>query len=160
MRVGTGYDVHPLVRGRRLMLGGVEVPFDQGLEGHSDGDAVIHAIIDALLGAAGLGDIGIHFPSSDPGLKGISSLILLQRIRSLLEQDGWRIANVDATIIAERPKLTPYVPQMREAIARALEVETERISVKSTTSKGLGFIGQGQAIAVHAVALVTGEVDR
>jgi 2-C-methyl-D-erythritol 2,4-cyclodiphosphate synthase len=160
MRVGTGYDVHPLVRGRRLMLGGIEVPFDQGLEGHSDGDAVIHAIIDALLGAAGLGDIGIHFPSSDPGLKGISSLILLQRIRSLLEQDGWHIANVDATIIAERPKLTPYVPQMREAIARALEVETERISVKSTTSKGLGFIGQGQAIAVHAVALVTGEVDR
>lgn len=159
MRVGVGYDVHPLVRGRRLMLGGVEVPFDQGLEGHSDGDAAIHAIIDALLGAAGLDDIGTQFPSSDPNLKGISSLILLQRVRSLLEQAGWRIGNVDATILAERPKLAPHVPRMREAIARTLDIETDQISVKSTTAKGLGYIGQGQAIAVHAVALISREVD-
>ncbi len=157
MRVGTGYDVHPLVRGKRLMLGGVKVPFDRGLEGHSDGDAAIHAIIDALLGVAGLGDIGTHFTSSDPQLKDISSLVLLQRVRSMLGQNGWHIGNVDATIIAERPKLTPYVAGMREAIARALEIGTEQVSVKSTTSKGLGFIGQGQAIAAQAVASISGE---
>jgi len=159
MRVGIGYDVHPLVRGKRLMLGGVKVPFDRGLEGHSDGDAAVHAIIDALLGAAGLGDIGTHFPSSDPHLKDISSLVLLQRVRAMLEQNGWHVGNVDATIIAERPKLTPYVSAMREAIARALGVETQRVSVKSTTSKGLGFIGQGQAIATQAVASISAEVN-
>lgn len=154
MRVGVGYDLHPLVPGRKLILGGVEIPFEKGLDGHSDADALVHAIIDALLGAAALGDIGMHFPSSDPTLQGISSLILLGRVRALLEQARWRIGNVDATIIAQQPVLTPYVTRMRESISRILEIEMERVAVKSTTSKGLGMIGRGEAIAVHAVALV------
>ncbi len=154
MRVGVGYDVHPLVPGRKLILGGVEIPFEKGLDGHSDADALVHAIIDALLGATALGDIGGHFPSSDRTLQGVSSLKLLGRVRELLQQAQWRIGNVDATIIAEQPVLTPYVARMRESISRILEIETDRVAVKSTTAKGLGFIGYGEAIAVHAVALV------
>lgn len=154
MRVGVGYDVHPLVAGRKLILGGVEIPHEKGLDGHSDGDALVHAIIDALLGAAGLGDIGIHFPSSDPELRGISSLVLLGRVLALLHQARWRVGNVDATIIAEHPVLTPYALRMRESISRTMNVEVEKVAVKSTTSKGLGYIGRGEAIAVHAVALV------
>ncbi len=154
MRVGVGYDVHPLVPGRRLVLGGVEIPFDRGLDGHSDGDAAVHAIIDALLGAAGLEDIGTHFPSSDAEYKDISSLILLQRAVRKLKGRGFAVGNVDATIVAEQPRLSPFVTRMRESISRALGVGVDQVSVKTTTSKGLGFVGQGQAIAVHAVALV------
>jgi 2-C-methyl-D-erythritol 2,4-cyclodiphosphate synthase len=154
VRVGIGYDVHPLVPGRRLVLGGVEIPFDKGLDGHSDGDAAVHAIIDALLGAAGLGDIGTHFPSSEPEYKDISSLVLLHRVVQKLKGRGLEVGNVDATIVAERPRLSPFVARMRESISRTLEVGVDQVSVKTTTSKGLGFVGRGQAIAVHAVALV------
>lgn len=154
MRVGIGYDVHPLVEGRRLVLGGVEIPFDKGLDGHSDGDVVVHAIIDALLGAAALGDIGTHFPSSEPEYKDIYSLTLLGRIAQKLEGQGYEVCNVDATIVAEQPRLSPFVVQMRELISRSLGVSVDQVGVKATTSKGLGFVGQGQAIAVHAVALV------
>jgi len=154
LRVGVGYDVHPLVPGRKLVLGGVGIPFDGGLDGHSDGDAAVHAIIDALLGAAGLGDIGAHFPSSDAEYKDISSLILLQRTVQKLKGRGFEVGNVDATIVAEQPRLSPFVVRMRESISRTLGVAVDRVSVKATTAKGLGFVGQGQAIAVHAVALV------
>jgi len=136
------------------MLGGVEIPFDRGLDGHSDGDAAVHAIIDALLGAAGLGDIGTHFPSSEPEYKDISSLVLLQRVIEKLHRRGFEVCNVDATIVAEQPRLSPFVAQMRESISRTLEIGVDQVGVKTTTSKGLGFVGQGQAIAVHAVALV------
>ena len=154
MRVGIGYDVHPLVPGRRLVLGGAEIPFDKGLDGHSDGDAAVHAIIDALLGAAGLGDIGTHFPSSEPEYKDISSLTLLHRVVQKLKGRGFEVCNVDATIVAEQPRLSPFVDQMRESISRTLGVSVDQVGVKTTTSKGLGFVGQGKAIAVHAVALV------
>jgi len=154
MRVGVGYDVHPLVPGRELILGGVKIAYEKGLEGHSDGDALVHAMIDALLGATGLGDIGTHFPSTDDTLRGISSLVLLDRVRELLDRTRWRISNVDATIIAEQPVLTTYVGQMRDSISRTLGIGVDQVGVKSTTSKGLGFLGKGEAIAVHAVALV------
>lgn len=154
MRVGIGYDVHPLVLGRRLVLAGVEIPFDRGLDGHSDGDAAVHAIIDALLGAVGLGDIGTHFPSSEPEYKDISSLVLLHRVVQKLKGRGFEVGNVDATIVAEHPRLSPFVAQMREVISRTLGVAVDQVDVKTTTSKGLGFVGRGQAIAVHAVALV------
>ena len=160
MRVGVGFDVHRLVPGRKLILGGMEIPYEKGLDGHSDADVVVHAIIDALLGATGLGDIGMHFPSSDPKLQGISSLILLSRVTALLEQGRWRIGNVDATIIAEHPVLTPYVPGMRESISRTLNIVPERVAVKCTTAKGLGFLGRGEGIAVHAVALVEADQAR
>jgi 2-C-methyl-D-erythritol 2,4-cyclodiphosphate synthase len=159
MRVGIGYDVHPLTQGRRLILGGVEIPFDKGLDGHSDADVVVHSIIDALLGAAGLGDIGTHFPSSEPNYKGISSIVLLRRVATMLKEEGWRIYNVDATVVAEQPRLAPFIPRMRELISQTLEVSIDRVGVKSTTSKGLGFVGEGQAIAVHAVALVDEAAD-
>lgn len=160
MRVGVGYDVHPLVQGRRLVLGGVEIPFDKGLDGHSDADVLVHAIVDAVLGAAGLGDIGTHFPSSDPAYKDISSLTLLRRVAVMLEGRGCQVCNVDATVVAEQPRLSPFVAQMRELIGRTLGVSMEQVGVKTTTSKGLGFVGQGEAIAVHAVALVDEAVDR
>ncbi|OGO03045.1 MAG: 2-C-methyl-D-erythritol 2,4-cyclodiphosphate synthase [Chloroflexi bacterium RBG_13_53_26] len=159
MRVGIGYDVHPLTRGRRLVLGGVEIPFDKGLDGHSDADVVVHSIIDALLGAAGLGDIGTRFPSSEPNYKGISSIVLLRRVATMLKEEGWRIYNVDATVVAEQPRLAPFIPRMRELISQTLEVSIDRVGVKCTTSKRLGFVGEGQAIAVHAVALVGEAVD-
>lgn len=154
MRVGVGYDVHPLVRGRRLVLGGVEIPFDKGLDGHSDADVLVHAIIDALLGAAGLKDIGAHFPSSDPQYKDISSLTLLRQVGDLLRDHGWKAGNIDATVIAERPRLLDYIPQMRQRIGETLGIGAEQVGVKSTTAKGLGFLGRGEGIAVHAVALI------
>lgn len=161
MRVGVGYDVHPLMSGRRLVLGGVEIPFDKGLDGHSDADVLVHAIIDALLGATGLGDIGAHFPSSDLRYKDISSILLLRQVVALLRAEGWLVCNADASIVAEQPRLTPFISEMRRIISEALGIDVDQVGVKSTTSKGLGFLGQGEGIAVHAVALVekTG-VDR
>jgi 2-C-methyl-D-erythritol 2,4-cyclodiphosphate synthase len=154
MRVGIGYDVHAFILGRRLVLGGVEVPFGRGLDGHSDADVLVHAIIDALLGATGLGDIGTHFPSTDPRYKDISSLSLLRQIGDLLQAQGWQVGNVDATIVAEEPRLTPFIPRMRQVIGDGLGIGPEQVSVKCTTSKGLGFLGHGEGIAAHAVALV------
>jgi 2-C-methyl-D-erythritol 2,4-cyclodiphosphate synthase len=154
MRVGVGYDVHPLVSGRRLVLGGVEIPFEKGLDGHSDADVPVHAIIDALLGAVGLGDIGLHFPSSDPRYKDISSITLLRHVVSLLRAQGWLVCNVDVSIVAERPKLAPFIAEMRGIIGSALGIDADRVSVKGTTAKGLGFLGRGEGIAAHAVALV------
>ena len=154
MRVGVGYDVHPLVSGRRLVLGGVEIPFEKGLDGHSDADVLVHAIIDALLGATGLGDIGVHFPLSDLRYKDISSVALLRQVVSLLRDEGWLVCNVDASIVAERPRLTPFIADMRAIISEALGIGVEQVSVKSTTSKGLGFLGKGEGIAAHAVAMV------
>ena len=154
MRVGVGYDVHPLVSGRRLVLGGVEIPFEKGLDGHSDADVLVHAIIDALLGATGLGDIGVHFPSSDLRYKDISSVALLRQVVSLRRDEGWLVCNVDASIVAERPRLTPFIADMRAIITEALGIGVEQVSVKSTTSKGLGFLGKGEGIAAHAVAMV------
>jgi 2-C-methyl-D-erythritol 2,4-cyclodiphosphate synthase len=154
MRVGVGYDVHPLVSGRRLVLGGVEIPFDKGLDGHSDADVLVHAIIDALLGATGLGDIGLHFPSSDPRYKDISSVSLLRQVVALLSAQGWLVCNVDVSIVAERPRLAPFVAEMRGNIGEALGIGADLVSVKGTTAKGLGFLGRSEAIAAHAVALV------
>jgi len=154
MRVGIGYDVHPLTPGRRLVLGGVEISFDRGLDGHSDADVLVHAIIDALLGAAGLGDIGTHFPSSDPKYRDVSSIALLRQISALLQAHGWRVDNIDATIVAEQPRLSPFIPQMRQIIGETLGIGVEQVGVKSTTAKGLGFLGQGEGMAAHAVALV------
>jgi 2-C-methyl-D-erythritol 2,4-cyclodiphosphate synthase len=154
MRVGIGYDVHRLVSGRPLMLGGVQVPFSQGLLGHSDGDALVHAVIDALLGAAGLGDIGTHFPSSDPQYKEIRSTVLLERVGELVRRRGWKVANVDATIIAERPSLQPHLQAMRRELARGLGTDLDCISVKAKSNNGLGFLGAGEGIAAWAVALL------
>jgi 2-C-methyl-D-erythritol 2,4-cyclodiphosphate synthase len=159
MRVGVGYDVHPLVSGRRLVLGGVEIPSEKGLDGHSDADVLVHAIIDALLGATALGDIGVHFPSSDPRYKDISSVALLRQVVSLVRAQGWLVCNVDASIVAERPRLTPFVAEMRGIIGEALGIGVEQVGVKSTTSKGIGFLGKGEGIAVHAVAMVEEAVD-
>lgn len=154
MRVGIGYDVHPLARGRRLVLGGIEIPFEKGLDGHSDADVLVHAIIDALLGAAGLGDIGTHFPSSEPKYKDISSITLLRQVGTLLQSHGWQVGNIDATIVAEQPRLSAFIPQMQQRISETLGISPGQIGVKSTTSKGLGFLGKGEGIAAHAVALV------
>jgi 2-C-methyl-D-erythritol 2,4-cyclodiphosphate synthase len=154
MRVGVGYDVHPLVSGRRLVLGGVEIPFEKGLDGHSDADVLVHAIIDALLGATSLGDIGTHFPSTDPRYKDVSSVSLLRQVSRLVRAEGWRICNVDASIVAEQPRLTPFIADMRGIVGEALGIDAGQVGVKSTTAKGLGFLGSGQGIAVHAVALV------
>ena len=154
LRVGHGYDVHRLVEGRALILGGVTVPFDRGLLGHSDADVLTHAVMDALLGAAGLGDIGRHFPDSDPAYAGADSLVLLDHVAGLLRARGWRVGNVDSTILAQRPKLAPYIPAMRAAIARAAGVPESRVNVKATTEEGLGFTGSGEGIAAHAVALL------
>lgn len=155
MRVGIGYDVHALASGRRLVLGGVEIPFSQGLAGHSDGDALCHAIIDALLGAAGLPDIGHYFPPGDPQYAGISSLVLLERTGQEVQGKGWRIANLDATVVAQQPRLAPHLAQMKEALSRALGLDAGRIGVKATTTEGLGFAGRGEGIAAYAVALLT-----
>ncbi|MFC1924102.1 2-C-methyl-D-erythritol 2,4-cyclodiphosphate synthase [Chloroflexota bacterium] len=154
MRIGVGYDVHHFIAGRRLVLGGVEIPFDKGLDGHSDADVLVHSIIDALLGAAGLRDIGAHFPSSDPQYKDISSLLLLRQVGELLRDKGWKVGNIDATVVAERPRLLDYIPRMRQRIGETLGMATEQVSVKGTTAKGLGFLGAGEGIAVHAVALI------
>ena len=153
-RIGHGFDAHKLAAGRKLVLGGVDVPHERGLAGHSDGDAVTHAIIDALLGAAALGDIGQHFPSSDASLEGVSSLKLLEQVRELLAGAGWQAANVDATIVAQAPRLAPYVPRMRERLAAAIGLELEAVSVKATTTDHLGFAGREEGIAAFAVASI------
>ena len=153
-RVGTGADAHALAAGRALVLGGVTISHPTGLAGHSDGDVLSHAMIDALLGAAGAGDIGMHFPPGDPSLAGISSLLLLERTVAVLGQGGWYIANVDATMLAQRPRLSPHVPLMRQNIATALSVELSQVSVKATTTDYLGFTGREEGIAAVAVALL------
>lgn len=154
IRVGYGYDVHRLVEGRKLILGGVDIPFEKGLLGHSDADVLLHAITDALFGAAALGDIGSHFPDTDPRYKGADSLKLLEACGRELAEHGWQIGNIDATIVAQRPKLLPYVPQMRENIARVLKITAEQVSLKGKTEEGLGFTGTGEGMAVHAVCLI------
>lgn len=154
MRVGHGYDVHRLVAGRKLILGGVEIPWEMGLLGHSDADVLVHAVMDALLGAAGLWDIGHAFPDTDPAYAGIDSLVLLARVREMLVEKGYTVGNVDATILAQRPKLASHIPQMRRNIAQVLEVEEDCINVKATTEEGLGFTGTGEGMAAHAVALL------
>jgi len=154
MRVGHGYDVHRLAAGRPLILGGVEIPFEKGLDGHSDADVLTHAVMDALLGAAALGDIGQLFPDSDDRYLGVSSLTLLAAVRERLQAAGWRAENIDATILAERPKLSPYEGQMRQNLAAVLGLEAGQVSVKATTEEGLGFTGQKLGIAAHAVCLI------
>lgn len=154
MRVGMGYDVHKLVEDRKLILGGVEIPYEKGLLGHSDADVLLHAIMDALLGAAALGDIGKHFPDTDEKYKGISSVRLLEHVAGLLEEHGFIVENVDATIIAQRPKMRPHIDKMRENIAEALHVELDQINVKATTEEGLGFTGSGEGISSQAVCLL------
>lgn len=154
MRVGIGYDVHPLKAGRPLVLGGVEIPFSRGLAGHSDADVLLHAIMDALLGAAAQGDLGRHFPANDPRYKGISSLLLLQEVAILLAKDNYTVQNIDSIIVAQKPRLSPYLQMMQQKIAAALIMEKDLISVKATTTEKLGFTGEGKGIAAHAVALL------
>lgn len=154
MRIGHGYDVHRLVPERPLILGGVTIPCQVGLLGHSDADVLAHAVMDALLGAAGLGDIGRYFPDKDPSYLGADSLKLLDHVMVLLRENSWRVCNVDATVIAQRPKLAAYIPQMRENLAVRMGVEPERVNVKATTEEGLGFTGAGEGIAAHAVCLL------
>ncbi len=154
MRVGFGYDVHRLVEGRRLLLGGVDIPYERGLAGHSDGDVLLHAICDALLGAMGVGDLGKHFPENDLKCKGISSLKLLRVVKVLKEERGLGISNIDSTIVAQDPRLAEYMPKMVENIATALEIGANKVNVKATTTEGLGFAGSGEGIAAYAVALV------
>lgn len=160
MRVGIGFDVHPLVEGRPLILGGVTVPFARGLQGHSDGDVLLHAVIDALLGAAGLGDIGAHFPSSDQSLKGVSSLVLLERTHALLRRHGWLVHNTDATVVAEAPVLRPHIDSMRKEIAVRLGLALGQVSVKAKTTDGLGFTGRGEGMAAYAVATLEESLAR
>ena len=157
IRIGTGYDVHRLVEGRKLIMGGVDIPHEKGLLGHSDADVLLHAICDALLGAAGLGDIGKHFPDSAAQYKGISSLLLLAKVRSLLGQKGYRVNNVDATIVAERPKMAGHIPAMVANIAAALQMELSAVNVKATTTEGLGFAGKGEGIASYAACTIVRE---
>ena len=152
MRVGMGYDVHRLTENRELILGGVKIPYEKGLLGHSDADVLIHAIMDALRGAAALGDIGKHFPDTDPEYKGISSIKLLEHVGRLIEEQLYVIGNIDATIIAQRPKMAPYIEQMRENVARALHLEIGQVNIKATTEEGLGFTGSGEGISSQAVA--------
>ncbi len=153
-RAGFGYDVHRLVEARPLILGGVDVPFEKGLDGHSDADVLLHAVIDAILGAAGMGDIGSHFPSSDPRLKGISSVAMLDRVTDMIGEAGWRVENVDGTIVAQRPRLAPYTPLMKAAIAKTLGIEEERVNVKSKTTDGLGFTGAGEGMAAYCAVML------
>jgi len=154
MRIGHGYDVHRLVEGRKLTLGGVDIPYEKGLLGHSDADVLLHAISDAILGAIGEGDIGRHFPDTDPRYKGADSLKLLAHVMKLAEDKGFRLGNLDATIVAQRPKLAPHIPLMRQNIAGVLSAEIDRVNVKATTTEELGFAGRGEGIAAYAVALM------
>lgn len=154
MRVGMGYDVHKLTEGRDLILGGVKIPWEKGLLGHSDADVLVHAVMDALLGASALGDIGKHFPDTDPAYKGISSLKLLEYVMDLLEKNGFSVGNVDAVIIAQKPKMAPHIPQMRKNLAEAMRIPEARVNVKATTEEGLGFTGRGEGIASQAVCLL------
>lgn len=154
MRIGHGYDVHRLVPDRKLILGGVEIPYHLGLLGHSDADVLLHALMDALLGAAALGDIGQLFPDSDPAYEGADSLLLLGEVGDKLHEAGWRIVNADCTVLAQAPRLAPYIPEMRENISRVLGIDISCVSVKATTEEGLGFTGAGAGIAAHAVCLL------
>ncbi len=160
MRIGHGYDVHRLVSGRKLILGGVELPFDMGLDGHSDADVLIHAIMDALLGAAALGDIGQHFPDDDDKYLGADSIMLLKEVGHIIAGHGFVIGNIDSTILCQRPKLKPYIMSMRENIAEALGMKISQVSVKATTEEGLGFTGSGEGIAAHAVCLISDTMPR
>ena len=159
MRVGIGYDVHPLSPGHRLVLGGVEVPSPQGLIGWSDADVLTHAVIDALLGAAALGDIGVHFPPGDPQYKGTSSLVLLARVGEMLKEKGWRVVNVDATVVAEQPRLKDYTAGMRQNLSQALGISPGQVSVKASTSEQMGFAGREEGMVAWAVAAIAGERD-
>ena len=154
MRIGHGYDVHRLVAGRKLILGGVEVPFEKGLDGHSDADVLVHAVMDAMLGAAALGDIGKLFPDNDDAYLGADSMELLKKVRDVLRAHGWRLGNLDATVIAQRPKLAPYIDAMCARIAAALGTDVSAVSIKATTEEHLGFTGDGSGIAAHAVCLI------
>ena len=154
LRVGHGYDVHRLTEGRALILGGVTVPFDRGLLGHSDADVLTHAVMDALLGAAALGDIGKLFPDSDAAYAGADSIALLERVTALLREHGWQVGNVDATVVAQAPRLAPYIPEMRRRLAEAMGLDVDGVSVKATTEERLGFTGSGGGMAAHAVALI------
>lgn len=157
LRMGMGYDVHCLVEGRKLIVGGVEIPYSKGLDGHSDADVLLHAIKDALLGAAALGDIGRHFPDSDPRYKGVSSLLLLEKVRAIIGSHGYKAHNIDATIVAEKPKLAEYIAAMNRNIAAALDIDIHQVNVKATTTEGLGFAGKGEGIAAYAVATLSSE---
>ncbi len=157
MRIGFGYDIHRLVEGRRLILGGVEIPYIKGLDGYSDADVLLHAICDAILGAMGKDDIGIHFPNNDPEFKGISSLELLKRVAAILKKEGLRITNVDSTLILEEPKLMPFKDKMKKNISESLGIPGDLVNIKATTQEGVGAIGRGEAIAAYAVALVERE---
>lgn len=154
MRIGHGYDVHRLVEGRKLILGGVEISYEKGLLGHSDADVLLHALMDAMLGAAALGDIGKLFPDSDPAYAGADSTVLLSRVNKLIKQNHYSVVNLDCTILAQRPKLMPYIPRMIEKIAAVLDIPADCVSVKATTEEGLGFTGEGLGIAAHAVVLL------
>ncbi|MFC2032191.1 2-C-methyl-D-erythritol 2,4-cyclodiphosphate synthase [Chloroflexota bacterium] len=154
MRVGIGYDIHPLTSGRRLVLGGMEIPFDKGLDGWSDADVLTHAIIEALLGAAVLGDIGRHFPPGEPRYKGISSLSLLEKVRDKLREHGWQVGNIDATIVAEQPKLSDFIDKMRKKLSQTLGIDISQVSVKASTSNQIGSVGRGEGMTAYAVALI------
>lgn len=155
MRIGMGYDVHRLTEGRELIIGGVEIPYEKGLLGHSDADVLLHAVMDALLGAAALGDIGKHFPDTDPAYKGVSSMVLMEKVAALLEENCFLVENVDATIIAQAPKMRPYIDTMRKNIADALGIQIEQVNVKATTEEGLGFTGNGEGISAQAICMLT-----
>ena len=155
MRIGMGYDVHRLTEGRDLIMGGVKIPWEKGLLGHSDADVLIHAVMDALLGAAALGDIGQHFPDSDPAYKGISSLVLLGNVKKLLEEQGYSIGNIDATIIAQKPKMAPHIPLMKQKMSQTLGILESQLNIKATTEEGLGFTGSGEGISAQAICLLT-----
>ena len=154
MRIGHGYDVHALVPGRKLILGGVEIPYELGLDGHSDADVLLHAVMDAFLGAAGLGDIGLHFPDTDMRYKGADSRKLLERVGEKIKEAGYRVGNIDVTMIAQRPKLRPFIPRMQENIAETLGIDLGRVNVKATTEEHLGFTGEGKGMSCHAVCLL------
>lgn len=154
MRIGHGYDVHKLTKNRKLILGGVDIPFEKGLLGHSDADVLLHAIMDSLLGAAALGDIGKHFPDTDPKFKGADSLKLLEEVRNLLKNNGYSVTNIDATVIAQAPKLAPYIQTMRENVAKTLNIDIDKVNVKATTEEHLGFTGEGAGISAHSVCLI------
>jgi 2-C-methyl-D-erythritol 2,4-cyclodiphosphate synthase len=159
MRIGMGYDVHKLTEGRDLIMGGVQIPYEKGLLGHSDADVVIHAIMDALLGAAALGDIGKHFPDTDPQYKGISSVELLKQVGNLLEKEQYFIENIDATIIAQAPKMRPYIDEMVKNVAKALTIDVKQVNIKATTEEGLGFTGSGEGISAQAICMLTTAAD-
>ena len=154
MRIGHGYDVHRLVEGRALVLGGVNIPYEKGLDGHSDADVLLHAVSDALLGAAGLGDIGKHFPDTDAAYKGADSLVLLGHVYDKVSEKGYKISNVDVTMIAQRPKLRPYIPEMEDNISRVLRIDPDQVNIKATTEERLGFTGDGSGMSCHAVCLL------